>query len=114
MVYQVDKIELNKEQLAIIDEYCCDGMKKLKKLCNPIIMKIGGISEKDHDDIYSLAQFLLYKMCIRDSTKSAYSNIENQNRSPSLKVAIQLQNLFGLSIEKLLENKNSNPTPTKV
>ena len=24
-------------------------------------------------------------------TKSAYSNIENQNRSPSLKVAIQLQ-----------------------
>jgi len=57
----VNKIELNKEQLAIIDEYCCDGMKKLKKLCNPIIMKIGGISEKDHDDIYSLAQFLLYK-----------------------------------------------------
>lgn len=47
-------------------------------------------------------------------TKSAYSNIENQNRSPSLKVAIQLQNLFGLSIEKLLENKNNNPTPTKV
>ena len=57
----MNKIELNKEQLAIIDEYCCDGMKKLKKLCNPIIMKIGGISEKDHDDIYSLAQFLLYK-----------------------------------------------------
>lgn len=47
-------------------------------------------------------------------TKSAYSNIENQNRSPSLKVAIQLQNLFGLSIEKLLGNKNSNPTLTKV
>lgn len=57
----MDKIELNKEQLAIIDEYCCDGMKKLKRLCNPIIVKIGGISEKDHDDIYSLAQFLLYK-----------------------------------------------------
>lgn len=57
----MNKIELNKEQLAIIDEYCCDGMKKLKKLCDPIIMKIGGISEKDHDDIYSLAQFLLYK-----------------------------------------------------
>lgn len=47
-------------------------------------------------------------------TKSAYSNIENQNRSPSLKVALKLQNLFGLSIEKLLENKNSNPSPTKV
>ncbi len=47
-------------------------------------------------------------------TKSAYSNIENQNRSPLLKVALQLQNLFGMSIEKLLKNKNSNPTSTKV
>ena len=47
-------------------------------------------------------------------TKSAYSNIENQNRSPSLKVAIKLQKMFGLSIEKLLENKNSNPAPAKV
>lgn len=47
-------------------------------------------------------------------TKSAYSNIENQNRSPSLKVALKLQNLFGLSIEKLMENENSNSSPTKV
>ena len=35
-------------------------------------------------------------------TKSAYSNIENKNRSPSLKVAIRLQDLFGLSVDKLL------------
>lgn len=47
-------------------------------------------------------------------TKSAYSNIENQNRSPSLKVAVQLQKLFGLPIEKLLEIKNSNSAPSKV
>ena len=47
-------------------------------------------------------------------TKSAYSNIENQNRSPSLKDAIKLQKMFGLSIEKLLENKNSNPASAKV
>ena len=57
----MERIEFNEEQLALIDEYCCDDMKKLKKLCNPIIMKIGGISEKDYDDIYSLAQFVLYK-----------------------------------------------------
>ena len=57
----MDRIELNEEQLAIIDEYCCDDMKKLKEICNPIIMKIGGISGKDYDDIYSLAQFVLYK-----------------------------------------------------
>lgn len=47
-------------------------------------------------------------------TKAAYSNIENQNRSPSLRTAIRLQDMFGLSIENLLENKNSNLPPTKV
>lgn len=47
-------------------------------------------------------------------TKAAYSNIENQNRSPSLRTAIRLQDMFGLSIENLLENKNGNLPPTKV
>ena len=47
-------------------------------------------------------------------TKSPHSNIENQNRNPSLKVALQLQKLFGLSIEKLMGNENSNSSPTKV
>ena len=47
-------------------------------------------------------------------TKAAYSNIENGYRSPSLKVALQMQKLFGIQIERLLENENSNPTPTKV
>lgn len=36
-------------------------------------------------------------------SKSAYSNIENGNRSPSLKVAIKLQNLFSLPIETMFE-----------
>lgn len=35
-------------------------------------------------------------------TKAAYSNIENGNRSPSLKLAIQIQKLFGKTIEELL------------
>ena len=65
----MDKIELDEEHLMIIEEYCNDDMKKLKKLCNPIIVRIGGISEKDHDDIYSLAQFLLYK-CVRKYDKN--------------------------------------------
>lgn len=64
----MNKIELSEEQLAIVEDYCCDDMKKLKKLCNPIIVRIGGISKKDYDDIYSLAQFLLYK-CVRKYDK---------------------------------------------
>lgn len=46
-------------------------------------------------------------------TKAAYSNIENQNRCPSLKVAIKLQAMFDVPIVSMLENKNSNPSPTK-
>ena len=64
----MNKIELSEEQLAIVEDYCCDDMKKLKKLCNPIIVRIGGISKKDYDDIYSFAQFLLYK-CVRKYDK---------------------------------------------
>lgn len=46
-------------------------------------------------------------------TKAAYSNIENQNRRPSLKVAVKLQVMFDVPIELMLESKNSNPSPTK-
>lgn len=35
-------------------------------------------------------------------TKATFSNIETYKRNPSLKVALRLQNLFGLPIEKLL------------
>lgn len=62
-------IELNEEQMAIIEEYCCNDMKKLKYACSSIVSLIGGISEKDHDDIYSLAQFLLYK-CVSKYDKN--------------------------------------------
>ena len=47
-------------------------------------------------------QFVADKLNI---TKAAYSNIENGNRNPSLKVALQIQKLFELQIEELLENK---------
>lgn len=66
MIY---KIELNDEELAIVEDYCRDNMKKLKMICNPIIIKIGGTSEKDNDDIYSLAQFLLLK-CVKKYDKN--------------------------------------------
>lgn len=61
---KVEQEQFTEKQLAIIKEYCCNDMKKLKRTCNPIVSLIGGISEKDYDDIYSLAQFLLYK-CVK-------------------------------------------------
>lgn len=64
----MERFDFTEEQLQIIDEYCCDDMKKLKQLCKPIISQIGGISHKDYDDIYSLAQWLLLK-CIDNYDK---------------------------------------------
>lgn len=66
---EVSKTELNNEQLMIVEDYCSNNMSKLKKICHPIIIKIGGISEKDYDDIYSLAQLLLYK-CVKKYDKN--------------------------------------------
>lgn len=39
----------------ILEEYCSNGMKKLKQICYPKICQIGGISQMDHDDLYSIA-----------------------------------------------------------
>lgn len=51
--------EFSDAQRKIIEknslEYCVDNMKKLKDLCYPLLIKIGGISQKDYDDFYSIA-----------------------------------------------------------
>lgn len=44
---------IQKEQ--ILNEYCANEMQKLKKMCYPKICKIGGISQMDYDDLYSIA-----------------------------------------------------------
>lgn len=32
-----------------LELYCENEMQKLKQICNPMINKIGGISDKDYD-----------------------------------------------------------------
>lgn len=39
----------------ILNEYCDNEMSKLKQFCYPKICKIGGISQMDYDDLYSIA-----------------------------------------------------------
>lgn len=53
------------------------------------------------------------------TSKSHYANIERGIRLPSYESIVKLQRLFQMPIDELLdeyllENKNSNPTPTKV
>lgn len=49
----------------ILEFYCEDEMRELKKICCPMLVKIGGISEKDYDDFYSIALEVLGDAVIR-------------------------------------------------
>lgn len=59
--------------MTIIEEmerYCDNEMKELKKICYPMLIKIGGISNKDYDDFYSVALDALADSVVRyDETK---------------------------------------------
>jgi DNA-directed RNA polymerase specialized sigma subunit len=44
-----------KQKERILNDYCRNELQKLKKLCYPKICRIGGISQMDHDDLYSIA-----------------------------------------------------------
>lgn len=57
--------------MICLEEYCDNEMKKLKQICYPILIQIGGISEKDYDDFYSIALDALADSAIRyDETKN--------------------------------------------
>ena len=43
--------DLNK----ILNDYCSDGMLRLKKMCFPLIALFGGITEAEYDEFYSIA-----------------------------------------------------------
>lgn len=59
----------------ILEEYCANEMKKLKQICYPLLIKIGGISEKDYDDFYSIALDALADSALRyDETKKCKFN----------------------------------------
>ena len=45
--------------------YCDNEMFQLKKLCYPMMIKIGGISYKDYDDFYSIALAVLSDTALR-------------------------------------------------
>ena len=46
----------------VLDFYCKGGAKELKKFVYPIMIKFGGISQKDYDDFYSVAALVLWQV----------------------------------------------------
>lgn len=49
------------EQLEMVNEYCRDNMKRLKKICYKRIRDICGDSNMDEDDLFSIAMDVLIK-----------------------------------------------------
>lgn len=54
----MEKINLNEDQLAIVDKYCCDNMRELKKICIPLI-SMKGVADMETDDLLSDAMKVL-------------------------------------------------------
>ena len=49
------------EQGKIFEYYCSNNMRNLKKMCDKLMSKIGGIDGCDRDDYYSFANMELFK-----------------------------------------------------
>lgn len=54
---------LTGDQLKIIDEYFADDMKKLRKICDPLILK-KGTPEIYHEDLYGVASDVLIESLV--------------------------------------------------
>ena len=70
-------------QPYILDTYYADNAKKLRKVVDKILLKFGGLSNKDRDDFYSLANEVFVDVIKRyDRTKSfdgfLYSCLSNK------------------------------------
>ncbi len=70
----------------ILNTYYADNAKKLHKMVDKILLKFGGLSDKDRDDFYSLANELFVDVMRRyDNTKSfdgfLYSCLFNKIKS---------------------------------
>ena len=95
---------------SVLEEYCLNEMKKLKQLCYPILIKIGGISEKDYDDFYSIAldaladSTLRYDESIKTKNIKRKFNTEIRDRNRAKRIpAKQIDSFSNLVTEDGLE-----------
>lgn len=54
-------MDFTPKQQQLIEEYCANDMRKLKRICYPKIRKACGDSNMDEDDIYSISMDVLMK-----------------------------------------------------
>lgn len=80
---QIDKLSFTEDEMKMIDYYCKDNMRQLKKICNPLITN-KNVAQMEYDDLYSNALNVLIES-VKDynGDKSKFTTylIGNLNRS---------------------------------
>lgn len=92
------------QKQQILNEYCNNEMAKLRQFCYPKICKIGGISQMDFDDLYSIALDVL-----RDSVER-YDDLQDCKFSTFL--SNNLQNKFDTYVRN--RNRIKRKCPGKI
>ena len=97
---------LQKQEL--LEKYCTNEMRLLKQLCYPKICKIGGISQMDHDDLYSIALDVLRDSIERYDEKQAckFSTLLSNNIQNKYDTYVRDRNRAKRSNTKRDENGN--------
>ena len=78
----------------IIEFYCRDEQRELKKIAYPLMIKFGGISQKDHDDFYSLAALTLLQA------------VKSYDREKGIPLKKYLETCINRKFETLMSERN--------
>lgn len=82
------------KQQEFLDYYCENNMQRLKYISYQIFSKFGGISEKDHDDFYSIANMVLWNdiQTFDESKGISFENILKFHLRNKFKTAMTKRN----------------------
>lgn len=82
------------KQQKLLDYYCENNMQRLKHISYSIFSKFGGITEKDYDDFYSIANMVLWNdvQNFDESKGIAFENILKFHLKNKFKTAMTKRN----------------------
>lgn len=98
-------------QPYILDTYYADNAKKLRKVVDKILFKFGGLSNKDRDDFYSLANEVFVDVIKRYDCKKSFDGFLYSCLSNKIMTEITRRNRekrkadrFSISLDGINEN----------
>ena len=88
------------QQKEILEKYCNNEMAKLKKMCNPMLNKIGGLYGMDIDDFYSVFRY-------DENNKCSFDCFLASNIKRKFKTEIRDRNRLKKIPQKNIESMNA-------